>query len=503
MKNSVKRLFSLFLATALVVVVSACGDDDPEVASPSITQPTAVTVEEGESATITFTVSVPGGYASSSLAESGGEATITSEPAAGATTGEVEVSFEAITPGAGSVTLTVTDANGKTGNATAVITIGEEPTTITVASNISAETTWETGKTYILAGRITVLDGATLNIEEGVVVKGQAGTGANATALLVARGGTLNASGTAAMPIIFTSVADEITPEDVAAGNFASPNLSPDVSGLWGGVIVLGKAKISTSNTVNDVTTQLSEVQIEGIPTSDTNGLYGGDNDADNSGTITYISIRHGGSNIGSGNEINGLTLGGVGSGTTISNVEVVANQDDGIEFFGGTVSLSNAVIWNGNDDGLDTDMAYNGTIDNFVIIAPNTSGANCLELDGPEGTYINGNHTIKNGTVVAGTATRKATNLFDLDANTNVNLENIFFTGLQDAQVINRTNAASVTFTKIELNVPTGKTLQDFITGTIPAGITSAATPSAGVGANMSAFAWTWASTADEWPGN
>lgn len=503
MKNSVKRLFSLFLATALVVVVSACGEDEPEIAAPSVTQPSAVTVQEGETTTITFTVSVPGGYASSTKTETGGTATISSEPAAGATSGEVVVSFEATTPGAGSVTLTVTDANAKTGNATAVVSIGEEPKTITVSNNISGTVTWESGKTYILAGRITVLNEATLNIEEGVVVKGQAGTGANATALLVARGGTLNAAGTAAKPIIFTSVADEITPEDVAAGNFASPNLSADVSGLWGGVIILGKAKISASNTTGGTTTQLSEVQIEGIPTSDTNGLYGGNEDADNSGTITYISIRHGGSNIGSGNEINGLTLGGVGSGTTISNVEIVANQDDGIEFFGGTVSVTNAVVWNINDDGIDTDQAWNGTLENFVVIAPNTAEAHCFELDGPEGTYSNGNHTITKGTVVATVGDRKATDLINTDANSNVDLSNIFITGISTGQDINRTNATNVSFTAIELNIPAGSVLQDFVTGTIPGGVTAAATPSAGVGADLSAFAWTWASKSDEWPGN
>lgn len=498
MKNSVK-LLNLLLAFTLVLGISSCGDDEPEIDGPSITQPAASSIEEGQSTTITFTANMPGGYASNSVVATGGTATVTTAPTAGATSGDFVVTFDATTPGAGSVTLTVVDANGKSGNNTAVITIDEEPTTITVSANISGTSTWETGKTYILAGRITVLDGATLNIQPGVVVKGQAGTGANATALLVARGGTLNAAGTASLPIIFTSIADEITPENVAAGNFASPNLTPDISGLWGGVLILGKARISASNSNG----QLSEVQIEGIPTSDTNGLYGGTQDDDNSGTISYISIRHGGSNIGNGNEINGLTLGGVGSGTTISHVEVVANQDDGIELFGGTVSISNAVVWNVNDDAIDTDQAYNGTVSNFVVIAPNTAGAHCFELDGPEGTYINGNHTISNGTVVASAGSRQAEDLINVDANTNVNLTNIFFTGLKAGQDINRTTAADVVFTGIELNVPAGETLQDYVTGTIPSGVTAAATPSSGVGADLSVFAWTWASTATEWPGN
>ena len=114
-----------------------------------------------------------------------------------------------------------------------------------ITSNITANTTWYADTVYQLGGRITVTSGATLTIQPGTVIKGEAGTGSNATALLVARGGKLMAEGTVSLPIIFTSVADEITPEMVAAGNFASPNLDPTVNGLWGGLIVLGNAKIS------------------------------------------------------------------------------------------------------------------------------------------------------------------------------------------------------------------------------------------------------------------
>jgi hypothetical protein len=112
----------------------------------------------------------------------------------------------------------------------------ETPGTVVVTSNITSNTTWAAGTIYQLAGRITVTNGATLTIEPGTIVKGEAGTGANATALLVARGGKLNANGTAASPVIFTSVADELDYADMAAGNFASPNLEASVNGLWGGL---------------------------------------------------------------------------------------------------------------------------------------------------------------------------------------------------------------------------------------------------------------------------
>ncbi|MEA3504736.1 MAG: hypothetical protein U9R32_06000 [Bacteroidota bacterium] len=285
-----------------------------------------------------------------------------------------------------------------------------ESTEITVSENITSNTTWETGKTYTLASRIAVVDGITLTIQPGVIVKGEAGSGTNATALVIAQGAKIMAEGTAAAPIIFTSIADEIIP-----GEIESPNLNTDLNGLWGGLIVLGKAPISPKS--NGITSQ-----IEGIPTSDANGLYGGSTADDNSGVIKYVSIRHGGTNIGQDNEINGLTLGGVGSGTVIENIEIVANQDDGIEFFGGTVSVKNALVLNNGDDAIDTDQAWAGTLDNFMVINP---GDKAFELDGPEGTYTGAGHTIKNGTVYM----LSCAGGYDDDDNTNAIVSNILFT--------------------------------------------------------------------------
>ncbi|MEQ9304063.1 MAG: hypothetical protein RJQ14_09130, partial [Marinoscillum sp.] len=242
---------------------------------------------------------------------------------------------------------------------------------VLVESNITSNTTWSADSIYILDGRVAVESGATLTIEAGTIIKGQAGTGANATALLIAKGGMLNAVGTASEPIIFTSVADKIT-----VGETVSPNLTDDINGLWGGLVVLGNAKISADN---------QSEQIEGIPATDANGLYGGTADDDNSGKIQYVSVRHGGANIGEGNEINGITFGGVGSATVVDHVEVVGNQDDGLEFFGGTVSVSYVLVWSNGDDALDTDQAWAGTVDNFIVINP---GDEAMELDGPEGSY-------------------------------------------------------------------------------------------------------------------
>ena len=358
-----------------------------------------------------------------------------------------------------------------------------ESDNIIITQNITTNTTWTSDNVYQLGGRIVVTDGSTLTIEAGTIIKGEAGTGANATALIIARGGKIIAEGREDAPIIFTSVADEISPENIEAGDFASPNLDPTVNGLWGGVIILGHAPISASNDQGDI----SQVQIEGIPTSDSNGLYGGNNPSDNSGILKYISIRHGGANIGSGNEINGLTLGGVGNNTVIENIEIVANQDDGIEWFGGTVNVKNVIVWNVGDDAIDTDQSWSGTLDNFIIVTPQ---GHCFELDGPEGSFVDG-HILRNGSIIASGDDGVAMDLINTDDNSVVTLENLFFTEVAEGQKINRVNhtVGTVTFTNILLNVETA-ILANHVNGDVPAGVSAGNTPQA----DKTVFGWTWA---------
>jgi len=269
-----------------------------------------------------------------------------------------------------------------------------EPCTglVTKSGQITADETWASNNIYILAGKVVVDDGVTLTIEAGTIVKGQKGTGSLASALIVARGGKIMAEGTSENPIIFTSIDDNIE-----VGQKAGTNLNESNNGLWGGVLILGYAKGSFKG---DVT----EVQIEGIPAGDTFGLYGGDDDDDNSGVFKYVSIRHGGALIGEGNEINGLTLGSVGRNTVIDNIEVVANFDDGVEFFGGTVNASNLIVWAQGDDALDIDQAYAGTVTNSLVILGETSD-HAFEIDGPEGAY-QAQFTISNTTIIGNDTT-------------------------------------------------------------------------------------------------
>ena len=288
-----RLLFSLTLILGLFF--TACDEDDPIVVfdKPLVSAPSNVAnIPFGATGqSVDFSVSTDSELTATYTA-TGTNVTISN--GSGSVSGNtVTINYNAgANAGAAAIVLRITDSEGQTDDATYVITIGQPEYEVKVTSNITQNTIWTSDKVYILGGRITVVSGATLTIEAGTIIKGEAGTGANATAMLVARGGTLMAEGKADAPIIFTSVADEIMPEDIAAGNFGSPNLDPDIDGLWGGVLVLGKAPISASNESGDV----NEVQIEGIPTSDQNGLYGGNNPGDNSGVLKYISIRHGGS---------------------------------------------------------------------------------------------------------------------------------------------------------------------------------------------------------------
>ncbi|MDR9365746.1 MAG: hypothetical protein RI575_10440, partial [Balneolaceae bacterium] len=187
--------FTSSLLLALTLLVS-CSDDDngsSDANPPSLTAPESSANPNliiGDSADLTFNVNVPGGYASSSVEATNGTASITSEPSVGSTSGTVVVNFSANSSGAATITLTVTDEDGLSDDATTAVSITEEASEVLVSANITSDTTWETGKTYILGGRIAVEAGATLTIQAGVVIKGEAGTGANASALLVAKDAT-------------------------------------------------------------------------------------------------------------------------------------------------------------------------------------------------------------------------------------------------------------------------------------------------------------------------
>jgi hypothetical protein len=218
-------------------------------------------------------------------------------------------------------------------------------TVVNVTADITTNTTWTTGKTYKLTGLIYVRNNATLTIQPGVVVKGL--TSVNGTALIVTRGSKLNAIGTAANPIVFTS------------GKTVAQGRQP---GDWGGIILLGRAGFNTNNGVNN---------IEGI-TANANTEYGGGLSPiqnDDSGTLKYVRIEFGGYVFSPNNEINGLTMGAVGSGTTIDYVQVSYTNDDAFEWFGGSVNCKHLVSYRNLDDDFDTDNGFKGIVQYGLIV--------------------------------------------------------------------------------------------------------------------------------------
>jgi len=218
---------------------------------------------------------------------------------------------------------------------------------------------------YLLDGFVFVEDGESLTIPAGTVIKARTGGQLNASALIVARGGLIDIQGTASNPVVMTAESDDLSYQD---------DINASARGLWGGLILLGKS-----------TTQrlAGTEQIEGIDPNDSRGLYGGTDTEDSSGSIKYLSIRYGGTNIGEGNEINGLTCGGVGSKTVIENVEVYNNADDGFEFFGGTVNTKKLIAVGCGDDSFDWDEGFRGKGQFWVVIQSSNAGDRGAEMDG------------------------------------------------------------------------------------------------------------------------
>lgn len=265
----------------------------------------------------------------------------------------------------------------------------EEVETIVLSGLTKGDMTLEADKNYEISQKFVVDDGHTVTIEPGTIIKGREGTGSVASAMIVARGGRVIAEGTPEKPIIFTSVLDNIQ-----IGEKWGDNLTENDREKWGGLIILGKAPISAGD--GD-----TEAQIEGIPADEDFGKYGGDDPEDDSGIFRYISVRHGGALIGEGNEINGITLGGVGNGTVFENIEVSGTLDDGVEFFGGSVNAKNIIVTYQGDDAIDLDQNYSGTIENVLVVHGGDDSDKALEIDGPEGTLEDGLFTIDKGTFV------------------------------------------------------------------------------------------------------
>jgi hypothetical protein len=225
-----------------------------------------------------------------------------------------------------------------------------------VTSGITTNTTWTASNKYLLKSYVYVRSGATLTIEPGTVIFGDKDTNG---ALIIEPGAKIIAIGTAAKPIVFTSN------QPKGSRNY----------GDWGGVIITGKAPV---NSIVNGTLPT----IEGGPTT----KYGGTDAADNSGTMQYVRIEFGGVAFSPNNEVNGLTLGGVGSGTTLDHIQVSYSGDDSFEWFGGTVNAKYLVSHRCFDDDFDTDNGFSGKVQFGVSLRDplqaDQSGSKAFESD-------------------------------------------------------------------------------------------------------------------------
>ena len=250
------------------------------------------------------------------------------------------------------------DDNGNGGN-------GNGDENLILSGRISSDRTLETGKTYKLRGTVYVVDGAKLSIQPGVTIQGEK---SSRGALVITRGTQILANGTADKPIVFTS--DAATPQ----------------RGDWGGLVILGRAKTNASfNGVAGV----GEIE-GGINNAEGLGLYGGADDNDNSGVLRYVRVEYAGYAFLPDKELNGITFGGVGKGTTVEYVQVSHAADDSFEWFGGSVDAKYLIAYKGLDDDWDMDNGFSGRLQFGISLrdsaVADVSQSNGFEIDNDAG---------------------------------------------------------------------------------------------------------------------
>ena len=238
-----------------------------------------------------------------------------------------------------------------------VAPVGVVSNTIILTGKITKDTTLLAKDINYLSGIVYVNKGVTITVEAGAKVQGK--TGANLAALVICRGAKLVAKGTEEKPIVFTSAS-------------ANPKLE-----AWGGIVLLGSATINQSLPWKG-TTYKGLTSVEG-GINDTEVGYGlagsGDaafptaNDTDNSGILQYVRIEYAGASFFPDNELNSLTMAGVGNGTTIDHIQVTYAKDDAYEWFGGTVNCKYLIAYKTQDDDFDTDFGYAGNVQFGIVL--------------------------------------------------------------------------------------------------------------------------------------
>ncbi len=299
-----RKLIGFGTILGTLAFAAGCSDDSGKTVTPSVDAGTPV-VDSGTQPTVDAGTPVVDSGSQPSVDASAPDAAVDAGPATCPTGTKPTATFK---------------GNTDLGNGQS-----EQTTSVT----LTADKDWE------LDGQVFVKSGATLTIEPCVTIKGKVGTAAT---IIVKPGAKIMAKGAAERPIVFTSGAATKRPGDV------------------GGLIVLGRAPVNQAAPT-----------IEGLPVS-AETTFGGSIADDDSGAIEYVRLEYGGVKLGANNEINGLTLGGVGSNTSVHHVQVRHTLDDCFEFFGGTVNAHHLVCTSPQDDGFDWDWGFSGKLQHLVL---------------------------------------------------------------------------------------------------------------------------------------
>ena len=232
--------------------------------------------------------------------------------------------------------------------------------TVLLTGDINQDTTLSADNLYAINGEVNVLSGATLTIPAGTTLFGMTGN----SYMAINRGAKIIADGTEANPIVFTSA------QDVAGLN------TGDEQGQWGGLTILGKADANKGERTYEAGSQLYG-PVAGVA-----------DDVDNSGVLRYVAVKYSGYEIEKDKELNGLSLAAVGSGTVIENIAIIGSADDGIELWGGNVSINGLYVYNAGDDSIDTDQGYRGTMQNVFAeqnVVDDEVDSRVIEADGKD----------------------------------------------------------------------------------------------------------------------
>lgn len=356
-----KQILKFLIALAPVLVMIGCSDEEGPKPAPTVTITDApVSALPGD--TISFTVSVNAPNGGQTLTALVGSTQVANISLAGATTSEEEVSYNvpanAVIGSEIVFSIQATDNEGLS-SALQVVSVEVNDPVITLQGNLTTQTL-DASKRYLLRGQTFIKDGVTVTIPAGTVIRGDKATKAT---LVVERGGVLNCNGTAAAPVVMTS----------------AQNPGERDKGDWGGLVILGKAFTNQNTATGDP-------GVEGISPAVFFGSNTRANDTDNSGTYRYLRVEYAGIELTPNNETNSITMGGVGSGTTMEYMQVSFGGDDGFEWFGGTVNGKYLISLSTWDDDFDGDYGWSGKVQYGLVVRnpfyADQSQSNAFEID-------------------------------------------------------------------------------------------------------------------------